>query len=207
MPDEHQDDPVSSSGDRRWKLNKAALDALLHLLHPDQDQAARKYEELRLKLIGFFQGRRSQFPEEDADATIDRVCKKISEGEQVREVSAYSLAVARFLFLEASRDAERRPHSDDDVSNFPDRVSIDEDRAYLECLDQCLADLTPDQRELILSYYSKERREKIQERKRLADLLGIPANALRLRVFRLRDSLGTCVKACLDSPGCRAQPV
>ncbi|MGH9762558.1 MAG: hypothetical protein ACREDR_27390, partial [Blastocatellia bacterium] len=91
MPDEHHDDPAPSPRGHRGELSEAALDALLRLLDPDRDEAGRKYELLRLKLIKFFRARKSPDPDEDADKTIDRVCSKIINGEQVRSVSAYSL--------------------------------------------------------------------------------------------------------------------
>jgi DNA-directed RNA polymerase specialized sigma24 family protein len=40
------------------------------------------------------------FPEEHADETFNRVAKKISEGEEIRNPSAYVIGVARLLVLE-----------------------------------------------------------------------------------------------------------
>ncbi len=48
-----------------------------------------------------------------------------------------------------------------------------------------------------MKYYHDEKRAKIDYRKQLADALGIPLNALRIRAHRVRISLEKCVKDCL----------
>jgi DNA-directed RNA polymerase specialized sigma24 family protein len=58
--------------------------------------------------------------------------------------------------------------------------------------------LSPDNRELILQYYNGEKGEKIQNRKKLLDRLGIPVNTLRMRALRLRERLQGCVEECLS---------
>jgi hypothetical protein len=57
--------------------------------------------------------------------------------------------------------------------------------------------LTPDSRELVLQYYQGEKKAKIDHRKRLALRMGIGLNALRLRAFRIRETLYQCVQNCL----------
>ncbi|MGH9760085.1 MAG: hypothetical protein ACREDR_20580, partial [Blastocatellia bacterium] len=118
------------------------------------------------------------------------------------------LTVAQFLFLEGSRELERRSLTNADVSNVPDPASPhtvfsfddqDDDSKSLDCLERCLARLSPDQRKLILSYYSKEGGRKIAGRKELADLLSITPSALRLRAFRIRDFLARCIEKCRNS--------
>ena len=47
-------------------------------------------------------------------------------------------------------------------------------------------------------YYRDEKQQKIDHRKELAEQLGISENALRLRTFRLRGELTTCVKKCRE---------
>jgi len=56
--------------------------------------------------------------------------------------------------------------------------------------------LRPVQRELVVEYYRDGQREKIERRRELAERLGISMNALAIRVFRLRDTLMTCVETC-----------
>jgi DNA-directed RNA polymerase specialized sigma24 family protein len=56
----------------------------------------------------------------------------------------------------------------------------------LKQLDKALSTIRKADRELILSYYTGTGTTKIIQRKSLAEQLGIPLNALRLRVFRIR---------------------
>ena len=46
----------------------------------------------------------------------------------------------------------------------------------------------------MLDYYQGDKQSLIDRRKALADRLGIPINALRLRVNRIRIQLENCVK-------------
>jgi DNA-directed RNA polymerase specialized sigma24 family protein len=52
--------------------------------------------------------------------------------------------------------------------------------------------------QLILQYYSDEKREKINRRLAMAERLGIPLNALRSRAQRIRNRLEECVNGCLN---------
>ncbi len=65
------------------------------------------------------------------------------------------------------------------------------------CLRDCLQTLSTDNRELILQYYQGEKSEKINNRKRLMERLGVPVNTLRMRALRLRERLQGCVEECL----------
>jgi DNA-directed RNA polymerase specialized sigma24 family protein len=186
------DDPITSPAE-------AAFKACLGFFDPDPEEAAAKWEQVRAKLISFFRNRQTRFPEDDADLTMDRVCGKILSGEPIRNISAYSLTVARYIYKEGLRDPQRGPRTDAGVTSLADRGEQDNDHEYLDCLDGCLDKLERDQRDLILTYYSGDGREKIEQRKKLAQRLGVPINTLRLRAFRLRDWLGGCIRNCLES--------
>ena len=91
-------------------------------------------------------------------------------------------------------------------SDFPELSEIgvspfdaegDEKELKLHCLDDCLKDLPTENREIIVGYYQGEKREKIENRERLAAKLGVPNNALRNRAVRLRDKLESCIRDCL----------
>jgi DNA-directed RNA polymerase specialized sigma24 family protein len=72
-----------------------------------------------------------------------------------------------------------------------------ESEAGIDCLRECLKDLSDDNRELILQYYQGEKRAKIENRKSLTERFRIPVNTLRMRALRLREALQTCVEGCL----------
>ena len=70
--------------------------------------------------------------------------------------------------------------------------------ATLECLRECLREsLAPDQKSLLLRYH--EDKQRIRSRKGLCDELGIPMNALRIRVHRLRKKVEACIEEKLRS--------
>src|SRR5437879_4928244 len=75
---------------------------------------------------------------------------------------------------------------------------IEEKEREYECLDSCLERLSPGQRELVLQYYQKDKRAKIEGRQRLAEQLGIAVNALRIRAHRIRSLLQQCLNECLE---------
>jgi hypothetical protein len=60
-------------------------------------------------------------------------------------------------------------------------------------LRECLLGLSKESRELIIEYYREEGRAKIEDRKALAEKLGISLNALFSRAKRIRDGLERCV--------------
>jgi DNA-directed RNA polymerase specialized sigma24 family protein len=50
---------------------------------------------------------------------------------------------------------------------------------------------------LVLQYYQEEKGAKIEHRRAMAERLGIPLNALRIRAHRIRVALRDCVSDCL----------
>jgi hypothetical protein len=60
-------------------LNQENFDRLLEWLHPDREEAGRKYKIIHTRLIKFFMCRGCAQAEEMADDTINRVCRKAKE--------------------------------------------------------------------------------------------------------------------------------
>ena len=177
-------------------VTQAAFDSLLAWLDPDRDLAARKYEQIRRRLIKLFTCRGRPDAEDLADETIDRVTVKAPELSKayVGDPCLYFYGVAHNVFLESLR---RRPPRDlAPQTPAPGGEDEEAEREY-ECLESCIEKLPPEGRELVLEYYRSERREKIDRRKELAARLGIAPNALRIRVHRLRAALQECVRECL----------
>ncbi len=189
--------PKSEPGSA-WTLTGEALARFLACLDPDADRAGAKYESLRLTLMKFFDWRGAHFPEECADETINRVIRKLDGGDVLRDVETYCLGVARMVFLETLKRPEHRRVGLDEAPDLAAPVPEDEDDdEQRRCFNHCLRELPPESRQLILLYYRDERREKINNRQAMADRLGIPLNALRSRVQRIRDRLERCVEQCL----------
>jgi DNA-directed RNA polymerase specialized sigma24 family protein len=175
-------------------LAQEPFDRLLAWLDSDREYAGRKYEEIRYKLIKFFTCHGCTVPEELADRTIDRVANKmkvIAES-YVGEPALYFYGVARNIYLEyLKKNSSPLPRP-----VLPEPVE-DVEQVYA-CLDQCLGQLPPDGRELILEYYQGDRGVKIEQRKELAGRLGIPVNALRIRAHRIRVGLQECMRRCVE---------
>ena len=180
--------PVSAPTARKWTLTQEAFDQLLASFAPDRDIAAQKYLEVRENLIRLFAWRGCPFPEDHADETFNRVARKISEGEEIRNAPAYVIGVARLLVLEILKAQSKQREALDRWQKF--EVSEDtQSELRSECLQRCLDRLTPENRELILQYYQGEKRAKIENRKQLCARLGLTINSLRMRALRLREQL------------------
>ncbi len=199
------------SSKKEWVLTQDAFDQLMTSLDSDRQQAADRYEDLRQMLITFFEFRGSLHPEEQADETINRVARRMSEGQQINasSIETYAYAVARNIWRECIAQPHRVVDSLDELPlgiqshQNPRELKIqaaerDELERRLDCLERCLQALPPQQRELITNYYRGVKEVKIENRKELAEALGIPLNALRIRASRLRDRIEKCVNSCLE---------
>jgi DNA-directed RNA polymerase specialized sigma24 family protein len=190
-------DHVQAVPRQKWALNQEAFDKLLVAFDVDRETAGRKYLEIRNNLTRFFEWRGCSFPEDHADETINRMAKRVFEGEAILNHSGYAMGVARLLLLEINKGRQREQSAFAEIGAAPDvYVPEDDDESRLNCLRSCLQTLSPDNRELILQYYQGEKGEKIENRKKLLDRLGIPVNTLRMRALRLRERLQTCVEEC-----------
>lgn len=177
---------------KEWILTQEAFDSFLDWLSIDREQAGKKYEEIRRKLIKIFVCRGCKVAEELADETINRVAKKLPEIKEsyVGDPAHYFYGVAHKVHLEFVR---RKPAP----LPLPPPEHSDEMEMEYDCLERCIETLPPENRELVLQYYQEEKRAKIDQRKRLAQRLGIEVNALRIRAYRIRMSLQDCVRECL----------
>jgi DNA-directed RNA polymerase specialized sigma24 family protein len=186
----------------KWALTTEALDKLLAHFSDNREEAGAKYESMRSKLVRYFEWRMCPLPEDLADETINRVARRIDEGEDIFNLPGYFLTVARLVFMESLRDRNRTSVPLDEISEVSaEQPQEDEQKELrLRCLDDCLNELPIESRTLILTYYHDERRAKIERRKQLAVGLGIPLNALRIRAHRIRMLLEKCVRDCSAQP-------
>lgn len=183
----------------KWKLTQDAFDKLLLALGDDREQAAEKYLEIRSNLVRFFEWRGCAFPEDHADETLNRVAKKIDEGEEIQNPAGYAMGVARLLFMEIIKGRQREQSALNELGTASEAYTESDDgEDRLTCLRSCLENLPPDNRELIIQYYQGEKSGKINSRKQLTERLGIPVNTLRMRALRLRERLQACVEECLN---------
>lgn len=184
---------------QKWTLDQEAFDKLLLALGDDRDSGGQKYLEIRGNLIRFFEWRGCPFPEDHADETINRMAKRLAEGEEVLNPSGYAMGVARLLVLEIIKGRQREQVALHEMTtNTEAYTQADEGEGRIECLRHCLDTLSSDNRQLILEYYQGEKGDKIRNRKKLIARLEIPVNTLRMRALRLRERLQVCVEDCLS---------
>jgi len=179
----------SRRGPARWSLTPHAFETLLRGLSPDREEAGRKYEDMRRKIVRFFARRGCNKPEELFDRTVDRACRKIDLGtrEFSGDVLAFCYAVGRFVLREYYwREVKLAPLPED--VPFPDIRGHEKSEREFEMLEACLNRLSQSDRDLITAYYQGEGGERIRRRKELAGAVG-GLNALRIKVFRIRARL------------------
>jgi hypothetical protein len=167
-------------------LTQQSFDELLGWLNSDREIAGQIYVKIRTRLTKIFVSRGTNNPEDLADATINRVARKLPEIQPiyVGDPENYFKAVVRFI-LQESYKKEKAP-----VAAIPMPVPANsDDEMELDCLDRALSELTAEDRNLIIEYYRYSGHEKIEHRKVLAEQMGFGLNPLRIRACRLRGSL------------------
>ncbi len=198
----------------KWELSQASFKLLLDWLDPDPQRAAEKYLEIRLDLVSYLRQRSYRIsPEVLADATFDRIARKLEKGDALPAGNhkAYCRGVARLLLLEFLRRPENSPDDleSPDVSKQLTRRSFTEESArqrserMSDCLNDCLLRLKSKDRELLRLYYSGDEATRERNRKELATRLKLSYSNLRTRAFRLRAKLVKCVNDCQEQGGAR----
>ncbi len=188
---------------QKWSLTQDAFDGLLESLSSDRNEAGKRYLEIRRNLVRLFEWRGCSMPDEYADETLNRCARKIAAGEEIRDIAAYSIGVARMLLLEKRRERDRETRPLDEAPEprtMPAELPGDQE-LRMECLRRCLDQLAPENRSLILNYYQGDKGQKIEARKGLGDLFGLPAGTLRMRALRIRERLQMCAGNCVQRLG------
>lgn len=139
--------------------------------------------------------------EDLADKTINKVARKVHDlrGYYVGDPARYFYGTARNVYLEYLTDeAELTVLPEVIPAPVPDEDPEDSESQH-KCLDECLQNMAPKDRDLLLEYYREEQGAKIEQHKEMARRLGITVNALRIMIYRLRTILKKCMHNCLAS--------
>ena len=182
-------------------LTKVAFERLLEWLDDGVESNGERYLEIRRRLVQYFDRRNRPNPDDLADETLNRVARTLAEAGAIatRPPARYCYVVAKFVLFEDVRRERRRVAFDEASAGLAAPAAWREPdvrEQRLDCLERCLQQLKPDQRELIVEYYADTRRRKIERRRELAARLGISMNALAIRAWRIRDRLMAAVEAC-----------
>jgi DNA-directed RNA polymerase specialized sigma24 family protein len=193
-----------SKAKQDWAPTEPAFRRFLEWLDEGHDSKGERYLEMRRRLVRYFDHKQCITADDLADETLNRVARRLEEEGTITDATPahYCYIVAKFVFLEHLRQVQPEGSGDDSdydsagiaISNrsLPDQT----EQKRLDCLDQCLEKLIPDERSLILEYYRGEQGEKIQRRRELAAGLALSTNALSIRACRIRDRLEECVGKC-----------
>lgn len=188
---------MNSLGAEERVITKDDFDAMLAWLGPQSEQqAGEKYEEIRRRIIQILARRGCREAEDLADEAITRVCKKVKviAVNYRGDPALYFYGVANKLYLETLKKPSPMPPPPD----VPEDIELRHN-----CLDYCLQQQSAADRELILQYYEGDKKKKIENRKRLGDLLAVEMKILRVRVHRIKINLRKCVFECLRQKAAR----
>ena len=193
--------PATDRGSIR--LSTESLEQLLARLGRDSEAAGREYEAVRRKLMDFFDRRGVPSADALADETLDRVARKLGQGEDIQHVRAYCYGVARHVYLEWRRERATEGKTLAEVAHqmAPRDTSLVE--ARVACLEQCLRDLPAESRDFILQYYAGEGNVHLAGRRGQAESLSVSSGGLRTRAYRIRLQLEECLRRCLQKSGDR----
>jgi DNA-directed RNA polymerase specialized sigma24 family protein len=191
-------------------LTPSAFSRLLEWLDDGVDSHGETYLEMRRRLVSYFDRRNRLSADELADETFNRIGRTLEKDGAIatKPPARYCYVVAKFVLLEDIRRGQLHAPLDEprlaDLSAARRSVELDEGAAIqeqrLDCLDRCLQELRPEQRELAIDYYRDVGQQKIERRRDIAARLGISMNALGIRACRLRNTLEACVETCCTKP-------
>ena len=186
-----------------FNLTQKDFDSLLEWLSANRDEAGVLYEKIREGLIRYFRFRGCEDPLTLADETINRVALKVSTFDSAKDVKTitYFYGFASNVLLEYSRSNKNREISlDAEEFNPAHNLRAAEDLPDFECdcLEKCLAKLPREESAMVVEYYGKDKSEKFDMRRKLADAMNLKMPALHTRVFRIRNVLRECVEKCLE---------
>jgi len=173
---------------------------MLDWLNPDRERAGEKFMTIGTRVTKILVRRQCYAAEELWDETSNRVCHRVRDfvDSYVGDPALYFYAVAKLVHLEWLKDEKWKKERL--VNKQPDPPEPDDDHELIhECLGECLQKLDVEDRELLLKYYEKEKREKIASRKELADKRGITLNNLRMQIHRTNVDLRKCIERCLNA--------
>lgn len=178
-----------------------SFEEILAWFNPDREVAGEMYVQLCHDLTKIFDWNRCSDPEGLTDEVFDRVARKVHHLRKTYQGDPrlFFYGVARNLIKEAPKKI--KAHVSLDETDLPANTTSEAEefeRLRQDCLHSCLQKLSPEKRELILSYYAREKQAKIEHRTELARQLGTSVETLRVRVYRIRGILEQCIERCCD---------
>jgi DNA-directed RNA polymerase specialized sigma24 family protein len=181
-----------------YELGQQQFDALLTFLSPDREEAGEKYEQIRGGLVRYFDFKGCVDPQTLADETIDRVATKLRAFDPSIKVrpASYFRGFASNILLEYRRTYKEAELEENMGSVAASPVEEDAGEDQNRCLDECLEELPPDDKNLVAEYYSREKQARIDLRRRISEREHISTAALYTRICRIKSLLKDCIENC-----------
>ena len=146
-------------------------------------------------MVRYFQIKGDFDADEAADATLDRVAVKLSQNNKVEDLTKYSFGVARFIFLERLRTAEKDKIAQAEFYSQQTSGKTDEQTDDLSLFRECFDSLTDEEKEILKNYFADlPFADLTAYRENLSLKHNVSLNNMRLKVFRLRHRLENCLK-------------
>lgn len=160
------------------------------------ERAGVEYTSLHRAMTAFFTARRCGSDSDAlADVTLlDRLARKIDEGEQIRSFIAYAKTIAVLVYKEYLKNREKLMQAVRELEYLKKAdVQNPEEEPDLRrrCQESCVGGLSESQRQLMVDYYLME-----EDVDALAERLGLFVATLRTRIHRLKLRLNKCVEDC-----------
>jgi RNA polymerase sigma factor (sigma-70 family) len=171
-------------------ISSEEFEETLAWLDSDREMAAVAYIELRRDLEKLFHWRQCSDWEELADEVFDRVAKKVHklQGSYEGNPRFYFYAVANNLLKEHFKSLKSHV-SIAGLDLWEEDTIVDESKEKLHrILEECVQELSPRDRRMILEYYQASPAKK-RDGEKLAARFGISYGALRVKIYRIREKL------------------
>lgn len=179
--------------------NRGPFERFLLWLSPDRELALKKHDEIMKKIVKYFVRKGCPESEELAGETRDRVIRIINDGSEYPNPDALFYSIAAKMWREYAMKPKSEPLPLDDLPLIAD-PEIKDKELQAHCLERCLAQLPDAERDLITRYYQGRGLDNIEARKQLVAEQG-GENTLRVKAFRIRIKLRTCISNCLTRSG------
>lgn len=180
---------------RERNPTKEEFKKLLLWLNPDPDHYGADYTLIQARLIRIFISRGCGDSEMLAVEVLNRVAVRIDTlipkyNDPLRCCIGFVDNVCHEYF----REIELRTKAKEPPKPRPAEELEREDG----CLKECLDELRPGDRDIVIRYFEGEKSARIAGRKKLAEELHLTANALRIQAHRHRQKLRQCLQLCLE---------
>ena len=184
------------------RLKPEEFETLLGWLSEDREQAGTEYLQIRDGLIRFFRFKGCSDAQSLADEAFNRVAAKIPNFDESKKVKRMNIfyGFASNIFMEYLRNKKKQTKKLYEYSVAQQNIAAygnESDEPKLDCLNECLNELSDEEKEIFTEYYATEKEKKSVARRQIAARINCELNTLQVRVFRLRGVLAECIKNCM----------